>query len=103
MSRHLMADLGIDSRIAGSGWEQTRPVPASIRLERTSSGRAPGNVAVGLDERSWGVEAVEPRISLSGFTVRPMYEDPNQRSPKLVRPFNPQPAPPTVAIQIIAI
>ena len=55
-----------------------------------------------------GVEVVEPRISLSGFTGQATgvihgYEVPNQRSTSLVRQFNPQPALPTALTRIIAI
>jgi hypothetical protein len=50
------------------------------------------------------VDALEQRLSLSGFTAsRPAtYEDPNERSQAVVGAFNPQPDPPTRA-GIIAI
>lgn len=71
--------------------------------------RTPDSMSPRRDRRmAVGVELMEARVSLSGFTVRPPavirgYEDPNEFSPAVVRAFNPQPDPPTRAAMIIAI
>src|SRR5690348_18003685 len=103
MSQHLKASLGVDSRIAGPGRGRTGRGPASFRFAKTLFGRSARENGPRSRRAVVGVEAVEPRVSLSGLAVRPMVEDPNIRSASFVRQFNPQPDPPTVATQIIAI
>jgi hypothetical protein len=103
MSHDLITSQGVDPQSAGTWRERTGGAAARLRFtraffDRGARGRGPRSRRAVV-----GVEAVEPRISLSGVTVRPMIEDPNIRSPKLVSRFNPQPDPPTAWSRIIAI
>lgn len=79
-----------------------------IRAYFGSIGRMSDSMSPRRDRRgAVGVELMEDRVSLSGFTVQPMGVINGNGDPispmSLVRQFNPQPDPPSALTRIIAI
>lgn len=108
MSHDLMTNHGVERWIVGPGRELSSRESMCLRFARAFFNRSDRELGPRSRRTAVGVEAVEPRISLSAFTMRPTgvilgVEYPNLRSTSLVRQFDPQPDPPTVLTKIIAI